>query len=69
MSVFSDNIDVIIIPDHSIQKLGLKLQQVVMRNTFGGIPDHSIQKLGLKLRCTRKIQFHHRRFQTIPFRN
>jgi len=41
-----------IIPDHSIQKLGLKHTGVFSKSNKVSIPDHSIQKLGLKLECT-----------------
>tara|TARA_B100000678_G_C18170323_1_gene486922 strand:+ start:576 stop:803 length:228 start_codon:yes stop_codon:yes gene_type:complete len=37
------------VPDHSIEKLGLKLSMSIITDGKFPVPDHSIEKLGLKL--------------------
>ena len=55
------------IPDHSIQKLGLKLIGLIWEWRQGKIPDHSIQKLGLKHNirfAKRHVHIHSRPFHS-----
>tara|TARA_B100000378_G_scaffold177296_1_gene143147 strand:- start:1653 stop:1838 length:186 start_codon:yes stop_codon:yes gene_type:complete len=38
----------VLLPDHSIEKLGLKQKELAAEDTRKDLPDHSIEKLGLK---------------------